>query len=143
MYQAKIKGGAPCKKFSLRVNIQPAPEGRRNKDPICVPSPTAILVSALLLNQDPAFHSSVFCVSSEEASGCQEHHVTQHLYEVRHGSLGFISLIPLSLARLPVNNIRGTYYSLGMCCVLSTVLSTLQEVDSTARWCETSRDRIS
>ncbi|XP_070272058.1 complement C3-like [Myotis yumanensis] len=32
MYQAKIKGGAPCKKFSLRVNIQPAPEVKKPQD---------------------------------------------------------------------------------------------------------------
>ncbi|XP_045445124.1 complement C3 isoform X2 [Pipistrellus kuhlii] len=31
-YQAKIKGGAPCKKFSLRVKLQPAPEAKKPQD---------------------------------------------------------------------------------------------------------------
>ncbi|CAK6445567.1 unnamed protein product [Pipistrellus nathusii] len=32
MYHAKVKGGAPCKKFSLRVNLLPAPEVKKPQD---------------------------------------------------------------------------------------------------------------
>ncbi|XP_054572878.1 complement C3-like [Eptesicus fuscus] len=32
MYQAKIKGGSPCKKFSLRVNLQPALKAKKPQD---------------------------------------------------------------------------------------------------------------
>lgn len=64
MYHAKVKGKVTCKNFDLRVNLRPVPEtGRRNKDPICHPAPTAMLVPVPLPNQDPATHPSVFCVS--------------------------------------------------------------------------------
>lgn len=78
VYHAKLKGKVTCKKFDLRVSIHPAPQpGKRSPDPICHPSTTPMLMSPSLLDQNPGNplrHPSVFCVSSQEASGCQKLH---------------------------------------------------------------------